>query len=233
MKKFFLLIIAIAAFGFTYAQTADEIVAKHVEAMGGMDAWKKVNSMITTGTLKVQGAEITVNQTVLNGKGSRQDIIAMGMNGYQIVTPAAGWNFMPFQGQKAPEPITADDLKEAQDELDIQGSLVDYKAKGHTIEYLGTDDVDGVDALKLKETLKSGKVETIFLDPKTYYIIREISKRKANGKEVDVTTNLSNYQKLPEGIMVPWSIGLPFGEMTITKVEINKPVDENIFKPGK
>lgn len=233
MKKSFLIIIAIAAFGFTYAQTADEIVAKHVEAMGGMDAWKKVNSMITTGTLKVQGAEITVNQTVLNGKGSRQDIIAMGMNGYQIVTPAAGWNFMPFQGQKAPEPITADDLKEAQDELDIQGSLVDYKAKGHTIEYLGTDDVDGVEALKLKETLKSGKVETIFLDPKTYYIIREISKRKANGKEVDVTTNLSNYQKLPEGIMVPWSIGLPFGEMTITKVEINKPVDENIFKPGK
>ncbi len=233
MKKFFLFIIAIAAFGFTYAQTADEIVAKHVEAMGGLDAWKKVNSMVSTGTLKVQGAEITVNQTVLNGKGSRQDIIAMGMNGYQIVTPAAGWNFMPFQGQKAPEPITADDLKEAQDELDIQGSLVDYKAKGHTIEYLGTDDVDGVEALKLKETLKSGKVETIFLDPKTYFIIREISKRKANGKEVDVTTNLSNYQKLPEGIMVPWSIGLPFGEMTITKVEINKPVDENIFKPGK
>ncbi|MEO5783867.1 MAG: hypothetical protein ABIQ07_11370 [Ginsengibacter sp.] len=233
MKKFFLLIIAIAVFGFTYAQTADEIVAKHVEAIGGLDAWKKVNSMVTTGTIKIQGAEIGVSQTVLNGKGSRQDIIAMGMNGYQIVTPAAGWNFMPFQGQKAPEPITADDLKEAQDELDAQGSLVDYKTKGHTIEYLGTDDVEGVDALKLKETLKSGKVQTIFLDPKTYYIIRVISKQKANGKEVDVTTNLSNYQKLPEGIMVPWSIGLPFGEMTIAKVEINKPVDENIFKPGK
>lgn len=233
MKKFFLLIIAITTFGFTYAQTVDEIVAKHVEAIGGLDAWKKVNSMVSIGTLKIQGAEITVNQTVLNGKGSRQDIIAMGMNGYQIVTPAAGWNFMPFQGQKAPEAITADDLKEAQDELDVQGSLVDYKTKGHTIEYLGTDDVEGVDALKLKETLKSGKVETIFLDPKTYYIMRVIAKQKANGKEVDVTTNLSNYQKLPEGIMVPLSIGLPFGEMTITKVEINKPVDENIFKPGK
>lgn len=233
MKRFFLLLVAAATFGFTYAQTADEIVAKHIEAIGGADAWKKVNSMVTTGTIKLQGAEIGVSQTVLNGKGSRQDISAMGMNGYQIVTPAAGWNFMPFQGQKAPEPITADDLKEAQDELDVQGSLVDYKTKGHTVEYLGTDDVEGVDALKLKETLKSGKVETIFLDPKTYYIIRVIAKQKANGKEVDVTTNLSNYQKLPEGIMVPWSIGLPFGEMVISKVEINKPVDENIFKPGK
>ncbi len=85
----------------------------------------------------------------------------------------------------------------------------------------------------MKETLKSGKIETVFIDPKTYYIIRVITKQKANGKEMDVTTNLSNYQKLPEGIMVPWAIGLPFGEMQISKVEINKTIDENIFKPSK
>ena len=233
MKKFFLSILTIATVGFTYAQTADEIVNKHIEAIGGADAWEKVNSMVTTGTLKVQGAEIAISLTVLNGKGSRQDITFMGMNGYQIVTPTQGWKFMPFQGQKEVEPITADDLKEAQDELDVQGSLVDYKTKGHTVELLGTDDVDGVDAFKLKETLKSGKTQTIFIDPKTYYIIRVISKQKANGNEVDVTTNVSNYQKLPEGIMVPLSIGLPFGEMIISKVEINKPIDENIFKPSK
>src|ERR1035437_5039 len=233
MKKFFLSILTIATVGFTYAQTADEIVNKHIEAIGGADAWKNVNSMVTTGTLKVQGAEIAISLTVLNGKGSRQDITFMGMNGYQIVTPTQGWKFMPFQGQKEVEPITADDLKEAQDELDVQGSLVDYKTKGHTVELLGTDDVDGVDAFKLKETLKSGKTQTIFIDPKTYYIIRVISKQKANGNEVDVTTNVSNYQKLPEGIMVPLSIGLPSGEMVISKVEINKPIDENIFKPSK
>ncbi|HEV8079069.1 MAG TPA: hypothetical protein VGP43_00040 [Chitinophagaceae bacterium] len=233
MKRLFLSIIALVAISFSYAQTADEIVSKHIEAIGGADAWKKVNSMVSTGSLKIQGADIEVSMTVLNGKGSRQDISAMGMNGYQIVTPVAGWNFMPFQGQKAPEPITADDLKEAQESLDVQGSLVDYKAKGHSIELLGKDDVEGVEAFKIKETLKSGKVETIFIDPKTYYIIRQITKQKANGKEADVTTDLSNYQKLPEGIMVPMSITLPFGEMTITKVELNKPIDENVFKPSK
>jgi len=233
MKKIFLSILAIVMVGFSYAQTVDEIVNKHIEAIGGADAWKKVNSMVSTGSLKVQGADIGMNIAVLNGKGSRTDISAMGMNGYMIVTPTAGWNFMPFQGQKTPEPITADDLKEAQEALDVQGNLLDYKAKGHSIELLGKDDVDGVEAFKIKETLKSGKVETIFIDPKTYYIIRSISKQKANGKESDVTTNLSNYQKLPEGIMVPMSITLPFGEMTLSKVELNKPIDENIFKPSK
>ncbi len=233
MKKMFLVLIAATAISFSYAQTADEIVTKHIAAIGGADAWKKINSVVTTGSLKVQGADVNVSLTVLNGKGFRQDISIMGMNGYQIVTPTAGWNFMPFQGQKSPEPITADDLKEAIVDLDAQGTLIDYKTKGHTIEYLGTDDVDGVDALKVKETLKGGKIETMYFDPKTYYIIRTVSKQKANGKETDVTTNLSNYQKLPEGIMMPLSIGLPFGEMTISKVEINKPVDESIFKPAK
>src|SRR5450759_5743929 len=96
MKKFFLSILTIATVGFTYAQTADEIVNKHIEAIGGTDAWKKVNSMVTTGTLKMQGAEIPISLTVLNGKGSRQDITVMGMNGYQIVTPTQGWKFMPL-----------------------------------------------------------------------------------------------------------------------------------------
>lgn len=233
MKKFLLSIFAVAAISFSYAQTADEIINKHITAVGGMDAWKKVNSIISTGTLQIQSAEIALSQTILNNKGSRLDISAMGMNGYQIVTPTAGWNFMPFQGQKAPEPITADDLKESQDQLDIQGSLVDYKTKGHTVELLGTEDIEGVEAHKLKVTLKNGKVQTLYLDPKTFYVIRQVSKQKANGKEVDVTTNLSNYQKLPDGIVVPMSVTLPFGEWVVTKVEVNKPIDENIFKPAK
>lgn len=232
MRKFFLLIFAVGAISFCYAQTADEVVNKHIEAIGGADVWKKVNSMTTAGTMHIQGAEIGVNLTVLNGKGSRHDISAMGMTGYQIITPTEGWNFMPFQGQTAAEPVTADDLKASQDQLDIQGSLLDYKTKGHSVEYIGTEDIDGVKTIKLKSTLKGGKVQTVYLDPKTYYITRIITKQKVNGEEFDLTTNLSNYQKLPEGIVVPMSRLLPFGELTVTKVEINKPIDDKVFKPS-
>lgn len=235
MKKFFLSVVALTVASFVFAQdkTADEIVNKYVDAIGGKEAWSKVKSIVMTGTMKIQGTDIGMVSTVLDKKGMRQDITAMGMSGYQIVTPATGWNFMPFQGQKEPEPITADDLKESQEQLDVQGNLINYKEKGHTIESLGTDDVDGVDALKLKETLKSGKVETIYIDPSTYYIIRVVTKQKANGAEQEITTDVSNYQKLPEGIVVPMSVKLPFGQMTITKVEVNKDVDEKIFEPSK
>jgi outer membrane lipoprotein-sorting protein len=213
------------------AQTAQEIVSKHLNAIGGEDAWKKVTSMISEGNMKVQGAEVALKMSVLNGKGSRQDISVMGMTGYQIMTPTGGWNYMPFQGQTKPEPVTEDVVKENADQLDAQGALVDYKTKGHTVELLGKEDIEGTEAYKLKVTHKSGKTETIFIDPSSYYILRSISKQKANGQEMDVTTNFSNYKKLPEGIVIPMSITLPFGELTLTKVEVNKPVDEKLFKP--
>jgi hypothetical protein len=226
------------SFATVKAQTADEIVTKHVEAIGGLENWKKVTSMVQTGTMTVQGMNLDVIATVLHNKGSRQDINAMGMNNYQILTPTEGWSFFPLQGQQAPEAMTADDVKEGQDGLDVQGSLVDYKAKGHTIESLGKEDVDGTECFKIKLTQKSGKVETFFIDPKSFYVIKAVSIKKANGQEAELATTMSNYQKLPEGIIVPMSVSIPFApgvnfDYIITKVEINKPVDEAIFKPAK
>ena len=235
MKKILFSILATMIVGFSFAQdlTADQIVNKYIDAIGGKAAWSKVNSLVMKGTIKVQGAELGVTSTTVDKKGMRQEFSVNGMTGYQIITPDSGWNFSPFQGQKIPEPITADDLKQGQDQLDVQGNLIDYAAKGHTVELLGKDDVDGVEAYKLKETLKSGKEETIYIDPQTFLIIRDVTKQKANGQETEVKTDLSNYQKLPEGIVVPMSIKLPFGELVITEVKVNSNVDPSIFHPSK
>ncbi|MFS8082043.1 MAG: hypothetical protein ACMG51_01220 [Ginsengibacter sp.] len=235
MKKFLLSILATLIVGFSFAQdlTADQIVNKYIDAIGGKAAWSKVNSLVMKGTIKMQGAELGVTSTIVDKKGMKQEFVVNGMTGYQIVTLDSGWNFSPFQGQKIPEPMTSDDLKQAQDNLDVQGNLIDYAAKGHTVELLGKDDVDGVEAYKLKETLKSGKEETIYIDPQSFLIIRDVTKQKTNGQETETKTDLSNYQKLPEGILVPMSIKLPFGELVLTEVKVNSNVDPSIFHPSK
>ncbi|MEO7394142.1 MAG: hypothetical protein ABIU11_04320 [Chitinophagaceae bacterium] len=230
MKRFVFSFLFLATAFIAKAQTADEIIAKHIEAIGGADAWKKINSVKMEGTLIVQGTTVIMKQTILHGKGNRQDISVMGMNGFMIIAPTSGWNFMPFNGQAAPEPMTAEAVAEAQSELDAQGNLIDNATKGHTVEYLGKDDVEGTDCYKLKINLKSGTSQTYYFDAKSYLLIRSLSKQKANGQEVEITTNFSNYEKLPEGIVVPKSITLPFGEMNITKITINSTVDESIFK---
>lgn len=213
--------------------TLDELIARHAEAIGGVDAWRKVSSIRMEGSMQMQGAEVSVTRTVLHQKGNRQDISFGGMNGYSILTTSAGWNFMPFQGQTEPEALTEEDIKEGQSELDAQDELIDYKEKGTTVELLGKDDVEGTECYKLLVTFKSGKTETLFIEPKTYHTVRQVSKQKANGQEMDITTNFSNYQKLPEGIVVAMSIGVTFGDLTLKKVEVNIPVDEAIFKLSK
>lgn len=230
MKRILFSLLFVAVAFTTMAQTADEVINKHIMAIGGVEAWKKVNSVKLEGVLVVNGAEVNVTQTILHGKGNRQDISVMGMNGYVIIAPTAGWTFLPFQGQQAPEAMTAENLAESQEELDAQGVLIDYPAKGHTVEYLGKEDIEGTECYKLKVNKKSGTPETMFIDIKTNYLIRNITIRKADGKEEVITTNFSNYEKLPEGIVVAKSITLSIGELNISKITINGPVDESIFK---
>lgn len=230
MKRLLLSMLVLASAFTVKAQTADEVIAKHIAAIGGADNWKKVNSMKMEGVLQVQGTDVSVTVTVLHGKGMRQDISVMGMTGYEIITPTEGWDFMPFQGQTEPEAKTPEELAESQDQLDAQGDLLDYAAKGHKVELIGKEDVEGTECFKLKVTKKGGSVSTLFFDPKNFYIIQAKTIQKANGQEMEVTTSFSNYETLPEGIVVAKSMTLPFGEMNISKVTVNGAVDESFFK---
>ena len=216
----------------SFAQTADEVVAKHISAIGGVDNWKKVNNMRQEATLSVQGMDIPLVITAVHNKATKQEYTVMGMTGYSIITSEGGWNFNPMQGQTKPEPITQDELKYGKDQLDLQGDFVDYKAKGHSIQLMDKEDVEGVECLKIKLTRKSGNESIFFFDPKTYYIVRASSKMSANGQEVESVVNMSNYQKLPEGIVVAHTIensAIP-APITLTKVIVNGKIDEAVFK---
>lgn len=229
MKRIFFSFLFLTAALAGISQTAEEVVAKHIEAIGGADAWRKVNSVKMEGTLKVMGAELAVTQFVLNGKGTRQEFTMAGMTGFMIITPSSGWNYMPFQGQQTPEPMTAEDVTKSQSEMDAQGVLIDYAAKGHSLEFLGKDDVEGTECFKIRVNLKGEDPETMYFDTKDYLLIRQVSKINRNGQEMEQITNFSNYEKLPEGILVAKSVTLPFGELNVAKVTINGPVDESIF----
>lgn len=216
------------------AQTADEVVAKHIEALGGKEKLATLKSVRMETNLSVQGMEIPVIVTRVHNVGQRVDISAMGMDGYIINTPTAGWSYMPFMGQSAAEAMPEDQVKESSDELDLHGALFNYQEKGSKVELLGKEDVDGTECFKLKLTTKSGKERTFFIDPKNYYILRYVAKAVVMGQEQEVSVNYGDYKKTDEGFVFAHSIGGAFGQgdMTVTKLEINKPVDEKVFKPA-
>lgn len=232
MKKIlFSLAFLVCSFS-SFAQTADEIIDKHINAIGGLSNWKKLNSMVLEATMKAQGAEITMKRTHIHNKAMRMDISLMGMSGYQIVTNKEGWSYMPFQGQTKAEPMTADDIKTAQDQLNIIDEFITYKDMGKKIEFLGTDDLEGTECFKLKMTDKDGNETTYFLDKSNYYTLKQVQKVKANGKEVEAVTTFSDYKMLPEGILYAHSMGGDWGDIQYTKIMVNAAVEESVFKPA-
>jgi hypothetical protein len=236
MKTFKMLLLALFAFVSIFhvqGQTLDEVIDKYVAAQGGKDKLLTLNTLVMEGTLNVSGQEITVKITQANYKGQRVDISFGGVSGYIIQTRDSGWQYLPFQGQQKPEALPAAVVQETLDGLDIQSPLLNYKEKGHTAELLGKDDVDGTECYKIRLVSKSGMDETFYIDPSNFYIIKLTSKTKATGKEVVQTQTFSNFKKLDNGYVFPFSAtGFGPGEITFSKIQVNVPVDSSIFKPS-
>lgn len=215
------------------AQTLDEIINKHIEAIGGAENWKKIKSMKSQAIMKAQGAEIKLTIYQIHKKAMRVDIDVMGMQGYQILTDKEGWNFSPWGGQSKAEPLTADDVKQSQDQLNILDEFLTYKEHGKKLEFLGKDDVEGTECFKISMTDKDNKVTTYYLNTADYHIVKSTTKATINGKEIESNSTYGNYKKLDAGIVLPMNTNSDMGDMEITQVEVNPTIQESLFSPAK
>lgn len=224
--------LAISATALTsFAQTADQIIQKHIEAIGGTKNWDKIKTVKLVGAMSAQGMEIPVTQTIVNDKATRTDITAMGQTGYIIMTPTKGWQFMPFTGQTAPQEIPADQLKTNKSQLNYKNMQMVDKSLISKATLEGNDTINSVNCFKLKVTNKEGNEITCYFDAATYYLVRQETKVKVQDDEQEVGISYSNFKKQPEGIVIPMTMGTPQGDITFKSVEFNKPVDDKIFKP--
>jgi len=235
-----LIVLPILASAPLVAQTmnADQIIAKNVEALGGMAKLKAIKSVRMTGKASGGPMEVPFVMEQKRPGSFYQDVTVQNMHLIQAFDGKTGWTINPFAGyggKKDPELMDADELKFAQDQADLDGPLVDYKDKGNKVEYLGKEDLEGSPAHKLQVTLKSGNVKTIFLDADSFLEIKQTSKRVIRGTEVETETALGDYKE-EGGVMMPHSMetgakGRPEKQkITIEKVEINPAIDDAKFK---
>lgn len=219
-----------------YAQTVDELIAKNVEARGGMDKLKSVQTLRLTGRMTMgPGLEAPIVLTLKRPSSMRMDLTFQGMTAVQAYDGKNGWQIMPFQGRTEPEPLSPEDLKEAAQEADIDGPLVDYAAKGHKVELIGKEPVEGSDAWKLKVTLKDGDIRYVYLDADYFLQVKSEGKRMVRGSELETDTLFGDFKEV-DGLVFPHSIdsgakGHPERQkIAVEKIEINVPVDDASFQ---
>ncbi len=222
--------------GFAQAQNAEEIVAKHIAAIGG-DNWMKVEAVKSEAKISADGApgmSIMMNMVAVRDKSLRMDVSVMGMTQTTVINGDAGWSTNPFMNQMDPEPLTADQVKMMKDMTDVDGSLIGYKAKGYTLEYVGTEDVDGTEAIKIKVNKGGKRSEYSLFDPKTFYEIKKINVEEIDGKQMETATVYSNF-KNQDGLVFPFTIqqadpSMGGSTVTITSIAINPLVDMKVFE---
>jgi hypothetical protein len=218
------------------AQTAEELVAKNIDARGGIAKIKAIRTLRMTGRLQQGDFAAVVGQ-----EGKAPDLLRLtfsiqNMTQVQAYDGAVGWQIAPFNGRKDPERLGEDDMRDIVEQADFYGPLVDYKEKGHTVEYLGRDSVDGDETYRLKVTLKNGDIVYYDLDPTTYLEIRTETQQFIRGSVRERVTDLGSY-KLVNGVYFPFSIETgpkrnPSARSNIKfeKIEANVEIPDAAFK---
>jgi hypothetical protein len=188
------------------AITADEIVAKNVEARGGAAALASLKSLRRTGRFVLPGQNLLITLSEVKERPGRirHEGTYQGLTQIQAWDGEKGWQVQPFGGRKEAALMSEDDAKPFRLAADLDGPFVDAKAKGHTLEYLGTEDVDGTLAHKLRVRLKRGGDVTVWIDPDTWMVIRDLRTLAVRGAEQEVETDYGDYEKVG-GVFVPMS----------------------------
>jgi len=237
IRKLCLAIVAVTLLATAmWAETADEIIAKNIQARGGADKLASVQTVKATATMAMgPGMEAPVVLIQKRGSMARLEFTIQGLTAVQAYDGKSAWEVMPFMGKKDPELMAADEAKDIEEMADIGGPLFEYKSKGHQVELLGKDKVEGTDVYKLKLTLKNGDVETVYIDADSYLEIKKETKRTVRGTEQDIEESVGDYKEVG-GIIFPFAMesGIKGSQqkekLTITKIELNLPAEDSIFK---
>jgi outer membrane lipoprotein-sorting protein len=239
--------------------SAAEIVDRNVAARGGLQAWRSVQALSMTGkmdaggntrpTLAVPGAkappeaarrpkaqvQLPFVMELKRPRKARVEVKFQGQTAIQVYDGTGGWKLRPFLNRHEVEPFTAEEMKEAAMQSDLDGPLVDYAAKGTKVELEGTEKVADRDTYRLKLTLKNGNVQHLWVDAQTFLEAKiEGVPRRLDGKYHPVETYFRDFRSV-DGLKVPYVLetavqGVPQREkIEIEKVAVNPQLNDSLF----
>jgi len=223
-----------------WAQDAQSLLAKNLEARGGAAALAAIKSITFEGRTIFPGDfEVTYKETRARTAAGGADRVDFGVQGLDIIQAydgrGDGWKVNPLQGRKDAEKMSADDARQLADQALIEGPLLASRTDGSKVQYLGRDDFDGTLAYKLKVTQKDGDEFVYWLDPDTYLEIKVDETRRIRGAQQTNETELGDYEKVA-GVYFPmsiesWSQGQPNQRQRtiIASGTANVPVDTAFF----
>ncbi|MBS1560713.1 MAG: hypothetical protein JSS89_03845 [Bacteroidetes bacterium] len=237
--RVFLAAMLLSTMAFTaQAITPDEIITKSIDAQGGLAKFKALTSYSATGTMAMAQMQMDMSFAlkVKRGGKMRFENEVQGMKFVTAIDGSTGWMINPMTGTGKAEKLPDENVKDMKDMADIDGDLVGYKEDGWTVENLGSVDVEGSTAYKLKFT-KEKDTKFVYIDAVSFLELKQEKKSSMMGQEMDVETIYSDYQNVG-GIMRPFQMelrtqGTTIQTITLKKIETNIEIADSVFTMPK
>jgi hypothetical protein len=219
--------------------TAREIVAKNVKARGGLDAWRKVKTMVSIGHLETGNPSAPRVPFVLQQarpNKTRFEVHVHEKTSVRVFNGVEGWKLRPSRGGGLERlAYTAAEIEAARDGPGIDGPLIDYQAKGIGIEFDGIDELAGKKAYRLIVKLPSGTIRRWWIDAASFLDVRyERESHTPTGQVATVAVSFANYKSI-DGLQIPHSImtgqesGKEMEAMVIEQIFLNRPIGDKVF----
>lgn len=234
MTLAFVAAFGVAVSGTAATQSADDLVAKNLEAKGGLARLKAVQSVKQTARFTMQGMDGTMTVYLKRPNKVRQEVTVGGrtvINAFDGVTP---WIVNPLvAGSTRPMVVTGPQADMLREQGDFDGPLVDYKTKGYSLELAGMESAGDRKVHHLRLVAASGQTVHLYLDAATNLEVRRVT----DVDQLKLEQEFSGF-KAVEGVTLPFVIrllanGIPQSEMQVQSVELNAPIDDAIFRLPK
>lgn len=193
---------------------AKTIIADYIKAIGGADALAQVQSIDATGSMSIQGMQLSYHQKQM---APNKQLVTIEMNGN--VMSKNVFNGTTGYQQQMGNKTDLDDEEIAENKM--QTSLFEQQdyLKNNDIQLLvaGIEKMNGADVYKVQVTLPAGKVINEYYDVASKLLLKRESDRKAMDQTVNTITEFSDYKKAGT-ILLPYkmSISVAAGEMNQT-----------------
>jgi hypothetical protein len=217
--------------------SAGDIVARSVAARGGLDAWRRVDTMVWVGHIETARAPMPDVRFVMELKRpnkTRLEIHADGARSVRVFDGAHGWKLRAGRGRPEVQPYTPQEARFAQAGPGIEGPIIGAAANRSAVKLVSLDQMAGRKAHHLKVRLANGNDEDVWVDAETYLEIRhDRTADDPSGASRRVSVTYGDYRNV-EGLMVPFLVetgggGASADRMKIETVVLNAPLDDSTF----
>ena len=222
--------------------SVSQIIEENVKARGGLKIWRKVQTLVMSGTLYTGRAESPQIPIVIQLKRpnmNRQEMTVRGQKLVQAFNGISGWKIRNFHGQNMIAPYGPEDAASARAWQDFLAPLADYAQRNIHIEFDGIEKLNGKPAYRLRLTRPDQSEQRLWIDAKSFLDVKfDDSLRLSNGKIFYVSTVYTDYRAV-DGVQIPSSMeiyvqgGKAVRKMVFRQIAINSPIDDSAFARPK